>query len=170
MKACAECGLVNPDEAESCPACDGRSWAPLPPGIPGAAPLAPVSDPIRTSDATDGEDTVICPACTEPNPGWLTRCRRCHGALSGGATVVAGYEAGAVQQGVTMTRGHRFFAFTLWLLSIPCTLLSLVHLFSVMARWDPEAGPIQFVSAVILLGITGTVTWFGGRYWIFRKT
>ncbi len=169
MKACAECGLVNPDEAITCPGCNGQSWASLAPPIPGAVRLDPVSEPGKPG-AFDADDTVVCPACTEPNPSLLTRCRRCRGPLSGGATMLAGYEAGAVQQGVTMTRRHKFIAFGIWILSIPCTVGALLNLALTVLRWDREIGPAMLLVSIILVVITGSVTWFGARHWIFGRT
>ncbi len=84
--------------------------------------------------------------------------------------MLAGYEAGAVQQGVTMTRRHKFIAFGIWILSIPCTMAALANLVLTLLRWDPEAGPAMLLASITLLAITGSLTWFGARHWVFGRT
>lgn len=84
--------------------------------------------------------------------------------------MLAGYEAGAVQQGVTMTRRHKFIAFGIWILSIPCTVGALLNLALTVLRWDREIGPAMLLVSIILVVITGSVTWFGARHWIFGRT
>lgn len=85
MKTCNGCGLVNPDEAVQCPACQASSWTALAPADGARAAIPP---------ATAGDGEIVCPVCLHPNASHAGTCSRCGRGLSGGANLLTVWEAG----------------------------------------------------------------------------
>ena len=152
MKECADCGLMNPDDADACPACGASAW--------------------KTASAQGNtellEDSVVCPVCAAPNAPTFRTCSACRAPLSGGAGFLGAFGVGAIPGATKRTRRLRWFATAVWAGSAICTLLLVFQLAATLGQpsYLPDA-PGAAIGPLILLGISASITVAGihGRVW-----
>ena len=152
MKECADCGLMNPDDAASCPACGASAWKGL----------------AATGSAELPDESLVCPVCAAPNDPMSRTCSACRAPLSGGAGFLGTFGVGAVPGAGPRTPRLRWFATAVWASSVICTLFLVFQLAATLGqpRYLPDAQGTALVP-LILLAISASITVAGihGRVW-----
>ena len=153
MKECADCGLMNPDDAASCPACGANKWTAVSAGIA----------------AHPSEGSVVCPVCAAPNDPTFRTCSSCRAPLSGGAGFLGTFGVGSVPGAGPRTRRLRWFAIPVWAASAICTGLLIFQLAATLGRPRHFDSPAHAIGPLFVLAISATITIAGIHSRIWRR-